>query len=257
MGYFFLDDSKHEQAGFCLSSFVFSQANPQEEIEEILLSQGLLPGRDEFKSSARMREASANTRVREYLQTALRSCKIGVAVSPKERRLHVDSAILLRKMLTHPDVGSINHTVFVDREIARTREEQDSFVRTSRAEDSSFYFEQDSKIVGGIQLADLAAHTCAMMMKDALGLVTKTVKAGVNSGYDPDDDLELGFVMFASIRYSFLGVCAPYVWEEPKPLLQPLLITSDYGLQISGDLPAAQREAAESKFASIYLGCMH
>ena len=35
------------------------------------------------------------------------------------------------------------------------------------------------------QLADLVAHTCAVMLLAELGLVKKTVKAGENSGYDP------------------------------------------------------------------------
>jgi hypothetical protein len=64
------------------------------------------------------------------------------------------------------------------------------------------FLEVDSIKVKGIQLADLVAHTFATMLLEQLGLVDKKVKAGENSGYDPDLEIELGFELWASIRYN-------------------------------------------------------
>jgi len=257
VGYFFLDDSKHPTAGFCLSSIVFTESDPQKYVEQILLNHGLQPGHDELKSSSRMKDGPANVAIRDDLKNYLRCCKVGVAMSPTEGSLYADSAALLQKMLGHSDVGQAEHTIFVDREIAPSKREQEVFLAVRGAERCHFHFEQDSKVVGGIQLADLSAHICAIMMKDSLGLITKRVRAGENSGYDPDSDMELGFEMFATIRYSFLGICAPYVQEEPQPRLQHFLLISDYGLQVSDALPETLRAAAESRFGSLYLGCIH
>lgn len=257
MGYFFLDDSKHPKAGFCLGSFVFSETDLQEGIEKILRSHGLQPGHDEFKSSKIMKNSPVDTAVRDDLKQLLGPCKVGIAISPTEDLLHEDSAALLRKMLGHPKVGRGRHKIFIDHEIASDEKRQNRFLAVEGAEMCNFQFEQDSKKVGGIQLADLSAHICAIMMKDSLGLITKMVKAGENSGYDPDSNMELGFEMFATIRYSFLGICAPYIWEEPQLLLQPLLLISDYGLQISEALPESVKIAAEARFGSLYLGCIH
>ncbi len=258
MGFFFLDDSNHSEAGFCLSSFVFSLSDPQTDIERLLTKHGLVPGQDEYKSSIRMDRAAANHAIREDLKEYLRAnCKVGVAISPNPADLHEDAALLLQKMLTHPDVGSGNHLVFTDQGIFPTPKERAVIMPIPGADMCTFHFEQDSKRVCGIQLADLSAHICAIMVKDALGLVTKMVKAGENSGYDPNSDMELGFEMFATIRYAFLGVFAPYVEDAPSGFLQPMLSISDHGLQISSKLNAKIRSAAEGRIGSLYLGCIH
>ena len=258
MGFFFLDDSNHPTAGFCLCSFVFTVSDPQKDIESLLLKHGLVPGQDEYKSSIRMDQTAANSAIREDLKDYLRAnCKVGVATSPNSEALHEDAALLFQKMLTHPDVGSGNHLVFTDKGIFPGFKEQAVIVPIPGADMCAFHFEQDSKRVCGIQLADLSAHICAIMLKDALGFVTKTVKAGENSGYDPDLDIELGFAMFATIRYAFLGVFAPYVEAPPSGFLQPMLLISDYGLQVSNKLNANIKSAAAGRFESLYLGCIH
>jgi len=42
-----------------------------------------------------------------------------------------------------------------------------------------------------------------------LGLVTKTVKAGDNSGYEPNSDVELEFKLWAVVRYDFFAAPPP------------------------------------------------
>ena len=82
--------------------------------------------------------------------------------------------------------------------------------------------EQDSRQVAGIQLADLAAHTCAIMLAESLGFVRKTVKAGDNSGYDPDLDINIGFELWSSVRYNFLSEQPPPPDEWIEGDLQPM-----------------------------------
>jgi hypothetical protein len=254
MGYFFVDDSKHPAAGFCLSTFVFSASDPQIELEKLLIKNGLTPGNDEFKSSIRMDQNSPNIPLRDDLKAFLRTCKVGVAISKTSEELYEDSALLLEKILSHPDIPAGEHQVFVDRGIFPTRREQVVIESIKGARNCQFHFEQDSKRVCGIQLADLAAHICGIMMKDSLGLIKKMVKAGENSGYDPDSDMELGFEMYATIRYSFIGEFAPY---DENARLQPILILDEYGVVISPKLEDEVQLAAKERFSSVYLGCIH
>lgn len=258
MGFFFLDDSSHPEAGFSVTSFVFSHSDPQRDIESLLIRHRLTPGKDEYKSSTRMDHNSAYVAIREDLKEYLsRNCKVGVAISKTRDDIYQDASRLLQKMLKHPDIGSGHHQVFVDQGIFPTHEKRAAIERIDCADSCTFNYEQDSKKVYGIQLADLSAHVCAIMMKDSLGLITKKVKSGENSGYDPDSEMELGFEMFATIRYAFLGVFAPYIEEPSNRILQPMLMISDYGLEISSKLDDKIHEAAKSRFESLYLGCIH
>jgi len=80
------------------------------------------------------------------------------------------------------------------------------------------------------------------------------VKAGDNTGYEPDSDMELGFDMYATIRYSFIGEFAPY---DESATRQPMLILDKYGIVISPKLEGEIQLAAKERFSSMYLGCMH
>ena len=254
MGYFYLDDSKHPSLGFCLGSFVYCNEDPQDELEGLLSKHGLRPGIDEFKSSFPMDTGRLHG-LREDLRQYLRkNCKIGAVLSAKPEELHLDALSLLRKMSQHPDVGINPHSVFIDQEIFRSNNAQIRALNESTFIGWTLHFEQDSKIVYGIQLADLAAHTCSIMMKDSLGLVNKSVKAGKDSGYDAATGIELGFELFASIRYRFLGQYAPYIDND---LFRPMLMVSDYGLHISDRLEPSIRTQAESRFGAVHLGCIH
>src|SRR5207302_7350854 len=90
--------------------------------------------------------------------------------------------------------------IFSSTRAARQLSEQ-----TSAARYCDVLAEQDSRYIKGLQLADLVAHTCATMLLDALGLLPKLVKAGPNSGYDADLDIELAFELWAGVRYQFFN----------------------------------------------------
>ncbi len=146
MGFFSLDDSNHPEAGFSLSSFVFSQTDPQCEIESLPIRHRLIPEKDEYKSSARMDRDSANVAMREDLKEYLsRKCKVGVAVSKSRDDIYEDASPPLQKMLKHPDIGRGHHRVFVDQGIFPTHEKRAAIEKIDRADSCTFNYEQDSK----------------------------------------------------------------------------------------------------------------
>ena len=121
--------------------------------------------------------------------------------------------------------------------------------------DCKFHLEQNSLQIKGIQLADLAAHLASIQLKDALGLVTKMVKAGENSGYDPDMDVELGFEMWATLRYTFFNKGSTIYTDDP--IVDATVKVEPYGLFISDYCDSNLTKTARTKFGDVYLGCIH
>jgi hypothetical protein len=121
-------------------------------------------------------------------------------------------------------------------------------------ENVHLFLKQDSKKIKGIQLADLFAHTVSMMLKDQMGLLRKTIKAGEHSGYDPEMQIELGFAMWASIRYLFFqsqkGI-------EKERALSGYTNVADYGLLVSSEFSDEMKKHIYGRFSSNYLGCIH
>ncbi len=252
MGFFFVDDSKHPSAGFCLTAMVYVSHDPQAELEVLLQNRGLVPGKDEFKSSIRMIENPSYVLLRDDLKGYLQKCKLGVAISRQAEDLYEDTTHLLGNLLRHPGAPEGAHHLFADTGIFPTRRQQAAIETVVGTRNFEFHFEQDSRGICGLQLADVAAHTSAIMMKDSLGLIKKFVKAGENSGYDPNLDMELGFEMWATIRYSFLGR-----FENSEAYYARQRTIENYGLQISPKLEGNIAEAARSRFGTMYIGCIH
>ncbi len=120
----------------------------------------------------------------------------------------------------------------------------------------SFRFEQDSRKILGLQVADLVAHTCATMLLDQLGLVMKTIKAGPNSGCDPDADMPLGFELWARLRWRFFALGPPPydTWKSQEDFKVDV---KSSGLHVSDACDESIKDAALSRFGYMYLGCIH
>jgi hypothetical protein len=255
MGYFYVDDTVHERGNFVLCAAVYSRDEADSDVRRELKKAGLTPGRDEFKSRIRMDQNPNMTRLRSRLMSDIhKNRKLGIIVAPISDRERLGSVVL----------GGLAHFVssneVVDRAgIAFLDQGMFSSVRAAEREVSKYgvltgyhvHFEQDSRAVLGIQLADLAAHTCGIMLLDRLGIVQKTVKAGENSGYDPDMDLELGFSLWAQLRYSF------FRHKHPDRDGENPLLDSRSGLFVAPTCSSGLAEAALRQFGDIYMGCIH
>ncbi len=87
-------------------------------------------------------------------------------------------------------------------------------------------------------------------------MVKKTVKAGPNSGYDPDADMPLEFELWAGLRYNFFATGPPPydTWESQ---LDFKVDVESKGLHVSSSCEEFIKNAALSRFGSMYLGCIH
>jgi hypothetical protein len=252
---FYFDESIHPRGGFILGAYVFGP-DPAPRVTAALRSVGLDPDTDEFKSSARMTERPALQALRGELQQILYpDYRYGVVVTADSDRVALGKEALVGLNKICRANGISSETAYFDRGI---------FTSTTRAEQITQSLgisdicevrpEQDSRVVKGLQLADLVAHTCATMLLDALGLVRKYVKAGPNSGYDPDLGLELGFELWATVRHQFFNGGLPSNVQSNEDLVVEV---GAYGLHIAESCRPELRDAAVSRFAKQYLGCIH
>jgi hypothetical protein len=260
MGFFHFDESIHPNGKFALGALAYAEHDLQEVVAEALREAGMTPRINEFKSGARMDRSPAQRCAREHLRSIVRRhCRIGIVVAPHlpRQQLGIEALHGLKKALSTNHFESAAHQVFFDQGVFSS-----SVAITKGAVENlsefalTYFFEQDSRQVLGLQVADLVAHTCALMLLADLGLAKKTVKAGENSGYDPDSDMELEFELWASVRYNFFAA-APPPPNEWKSQLDFQVDVESRGLHVATTCDTKVRASVLARFGRMYLGCIH
>lgn len=257
MGYFYFDESIHPRGGFALGAFVYSELSIAEPVKRALLDSGIVPGVEEFKSGSRMDRHPEQGLARGLLRGIFRKyCQVGIVVLPNScrRELGMESAAALRKIVFANDFQTDSHEVYFDK--GTFPSEQAGQMATSGFEEFQrcrFYFEQDSVQIGGLQVADLLAHSCAMMLLTELGLLKKTVKAGERLGFD-DLEVTLDFELNAELRHHFFASAVP---ASPRSDLDFWVDVGSKGLHVSSTCDENLRYAAISRFGRMFLGCIH
>ncbi|WP_320179504.1 hypothetical protein [Roseovarius pacificus] len=159
MANLYLDDSKHHSFGFSLAAFVMCDADPTEDIGLIFRRSGFDPNTFEFKSSARMKDDINLQKLRSALKTYIGTrCKIAVCVVDGDKRLGPGALKLLNSALAHPYLAGHQHQVFFGEGLFPSTEAAENLVQdTEKFKSCEFHFEQDSRRVLGIQLADIVS----------------------------------------------------------------------------------------------------
>ena len=259
-GFLYFDDSKHPKANFYLGTFVFLRSDMNDAIGDCLDQCGLDPENDEFKSGVHMESHPEQKALRECMKQFFSGSEIGVVVtSPNQDDFKKSVSLSLIQFIEANQLDHIEKLeIFLDEGIYKSDSDPDyeilkSSINTDRVE---LNIEQDSKLVRGIQLADLTSHTCSIMLKESLGLLNKQVLAGENSGYDPDTEIGIGFELWAGIRHNFFSSPPP----DPNELNNQLDIVAEVGkkgLYVSNSCSEKIRKTSEQRFGSMYLGCIH
>lgn len=257
MGFFYFDESIQQRAGFILGAFVYSETDLTPPVFEALASAGLRPGVDEFKSGARMDRRPEQASARGSLRGLLQNVRIGLVVVPAAGRTELGAELLvgLEKIIRANVLTTAAHRVHIDEGIAVKSALSTAF-GSRIGVPCEILSDQDSKLVGGIQLADLAAHSMGVMLLEHLGYLRKTVKVGEDSGYDPDLDIALGFELWVSLRYAFFKASQPIPGPE-GPLGELNFDVANYGLHVASSCDDALRAAVLDRFGECYLGCIH
>ena len=260
MGFFYFDESIRDNGGFILGAFIYSKADLTPAVFAALTAVGLQPGRDEFKSRFQVANAPEHASLRDHLRSLLYEVKVGALVIPTAQRQHLGNEALfgLTKFIVANSLGCMSHKAFFDEGITI----DGSCLKNFRQEIPSCEINrnQDSRLVGGIQLADLVAHSMGTMLLEEQGLISKKIKAGEHSGYLPELELPLGFKLWAMLRYSFFMSRLPIGANTNDPtesIPERLYNVEGYGLYVAPSCGVELRSAAIKRFGQSYLGCTH
>lgn len=277
----YVDESIHDSHGFILTAFVFASPSLDEPVNTILSSFGFVPGSDEFKSGVLMRGNPKMQQVRDALMETLHErTKLAILITPARSRGDLGSEILqtLERIVTRNGLGRAPLTGYFDRGLVaspnvspRALSESPSF-RSAR-----LYFEQDSRQVRGLQVADLVAHCAAQTLREVLAGAWKEIDIGDGpDGLPMGTRTSLGSMLLMSMRYSFF-VRPLLIGRQPsgeEALMDPVVILDEadedlimeiynrpellgWGVFISEEVSTPLREASEGCFSSLWLGCMH
>jgi hypothetical protein len=251
----FVDDSIHDRGEFIICGIVISKNNPNQEIADCLSNHGYNPKKDEFKRGLNYTRNPKMLQVRNCLKGILSSCSIGLIVLPSEKRKYIGEETLkgIKQIIDSNKIkGKIR--LSIDENFFKSKQSGGKFANDLGLTNVELNLESDSKIERGIQLADLVAHTCSSMLLESMGLINKMVRVGENSGYDLDDEVNLGFELWASVRYQILGeVGQEQFFKEGMPMKK----TYPYGLYVSDYCNSKLKEHSYGRFSDIYLGCIH
>jgi hypothetical protein len=257
VNHMYFDESIHQRGGFILGAYIFGPS-AESRVSEALDKCDLRPNVDEYKSSMRMADHAEQLALRSELRLVLTDYKVGVLVMPSDTRRYLGEESLrgLDQFARMNSLTTDKFTAFFDEGVFSSANQAAQL----SAELNLYQYcdvktQQNSRIVKGIQLADLVAHSCATMLLETMGLITKRVKAGPRSGYDAEMEIELGFELWASLRYQFF--LGDPVRDQDEIYGGALMSIGRHGLYISQSCSEDLRKAAVQRFGQCYMGCIH
>lgn len=255
MGQFYIDESIHDEGGFIIGACIYTNIDVNEKIIDIIKHNGFDPNNFEFKSNANYSKEPTKAKVRESLKNLLgESCKLGIVVIPRKNRdkLGFECIKALKQFISFNKSIKNPLSIYFDQGIFPSKEKAITFISTLKLADCNFYLGEDSKIIKGIQLADLAAHITSIQLKETLGLITKKVPFIPYPNDDFETEIELGFEMFLTLRYSFFN--RGYTTYTDNPIKDATVAVEPYGLYISDLCDQNLANLARATFSEVYLG---
>ncbi len=256
MGYFYFDESIQSRGNFIVGAFVYSETDLTPIVLQKIAAHGLVPGKDEFKSSFIMRDNDNLRQLRSSLsQLLIENCSLGLVVAPEAERKKLGSEALtaLANFIKANGLEGVCHEAYFDEEINFLKPIHPSLERCCK-----IFADQKSELCAGIQVADYAAHRLGSMLLQEMGLITKTVLAGEGSGYLPETEFSLGFELWASLRYAFFRGPPNAEWNSSEDITSKRTYeVLGYGLHIADSCNEELKSAAIRRFGEVYLGCIH
>lgn len=244
MRHIYVDESIHVRGNFIVIAAVITEEDILPEVRTALARCGFAPGVDEFKSSMPMADNENARLLRDEMKSLLfEKCKLAFAVcSLADRPLIMSLAARLLSELRR-DVAAPPTVVHFDEGIAQND--------ISTPNGWSWQLHCNSKTVGGIQLADCAAHIISTLILSELGLVKKVV---ATHGNYPEPEVELAWELWLSIRYA-LSSGEPIGGYDGEGWCEPMMYP--HGLLISENCAPDVKEAVSKRLGEIWVGCIH
>lgn len=257
MAFMYFDESIRNNGQFIIGALVVAKEDLSPLVHKALRSLGLDPTSNEYKSSDPKENSATGHRQREIIREILFESKLAFTVLPVGDRGNLgECCIELTEQLNRNGfLSKGDHHLYLDQNIKVTESHRNRLTSLGVVACPN----SDSRLIGGLQVADHAAHALGGMLLEEMGLITKQVRAGENSGYHPDELLDLGFELWASLRYAIIGRNEYIEGLSPPPddPANPDFRVDGVGLYVAPSCPQQLAAHARKRFGVNYLGCIH
>jgi hypothetical protein len=257
LSYFYFDETIRERGEFIIGALVVSEHDLSPIVSDEWKRLGLNPELAEYKSSDPKKNCNLGVAQRHVMAELLYSSKLALTIAPMldRRKLGQYCTDLLFQIADKDFIQNGDHFLYLDENIALGNGDRERLRQLNIIP----FPNSNSKKVGGIQVADHAAHALGGMHLEEMGIINKKVRAGENSGYHPDELLELGFELWASLRYAMIGRNEHIEGLSPHPddPANPYFRIDGVGLHIASTCSEMLSQQARSRFGVNYLGCIH
>jgi hypothetical protein len=244
----YIDESIHDQHEFMLLGFVICPHDPQPHLERLLNKYKKQEYHSLEKMAGNENAQLLRREIREYVNW---NCKWGVCVLPSSLRWNISYHLReFLEALTDTDEQFGRSKVFIDKGIIRPSELV-VIHEISNVKEASIC---ESHKTHGIQLADFVAAICGVRLREEISQEPKFLTYGKEAGFEPPIEAELGYELWASLRYSMYKNRSS-VSDEEQYLAE--FSTKGYGYHISQECPSGLMESADKLFSTVYLGCIH
>jgi hypothetical protein len=255
----YVDESIHAKPGYIVVAFALTSDDVQPEVDRQLRRLGYQPGKDEYKSSHRMDGDRKRRILRDAMAEILRKhFRLAFLVTAESERSRLGELTFeaLASLARPRGIPPSGLQLYLDEGIDPPQILPDPLAGWARSGDLTISPDRDSRTVAGLQLADLAAHRCRVMLLGELGLNTKLVKAGAGSGYDPDTEFSIGSTMWGELRWLLMHGGHPTI-QQVEAEGGHYVTVQGHGLFFSAGCPPAVSRAAIAAIGRCYLGCIH
>lgn len=253
MGNIYFDESIRDSGKFIVGALIYSEQDLTVLVQDLWKEFGL-PPTHEYKSSALKGADESGRQQRSRLYGILQKGKVGLVVCPSSHRKELGkyAVALLKQLIAAGLIPSGQHVFYLDEGISVSPQD----IQEAVAVGILVHPAQDSRTIAGLQVADLVAHSTGGMLLEQMGLLKKTVRAGENSGYEPDLQIEIGFELWANLRYYFFQVSTAKGDEIDQFALANHKMEG-FGLYIAPSCPEDLAQNSRARFGNNYLGCIH
>lgn len=242
MSHLYVDESIHERGDFIVIAAVYSKEPLDQLVAAALAACGFAAGRDEFKSCLSMNNNDQTRELRQNIQTILwEHCRVAYAIcTVAERDLIADHLYQLAGNLVW-DPPIQGGTIYFDEGIKPA-------THAAPAGWSAIY-RCNSKAVGGIQVADCAAHTYGTILLDDLGITKKIVP--IENYVEPE--VELRWLLWSWLR-DVMASNIPAFEPHDDGYHEPMMLA--FGIHVSELCPEKLRDLGGPS-AGVWVGCIH
>lgn len=273
----FIDESIHDKLGYIVTAFIYSRDDLEDQLSNALLSFGLEPRKDEFKSGIYMADNPEMQALRDKLLDIAGSTKIAINFSSSQSRDSLGHQCLesLSKIILKNGILTDKLCVYFDEDIISNPNEIDTHKQVfGNLKEVKIFPNENSILRLGIQVADVVAHSIAQIIKEDLTGKNKMLDiGGPNTGYEKGTVAPLDWILKMSLRYSFFTrpvICRLNI-EKIDICRNPLIIDNDddivdssiepeligWGIQIDNSLDSKIEDSVRNVLGKIWLGCIH